>query len=52
VAVEFKQPGESPTKIQKKFLDEIVAAGGIIAVVTTVKEAAILARELGRLEEL
>jgi Holliday junction resolvase len=50
VAVEFKQPGENPTKIQLKFLNEIVAAGGIVSVVTTVEEVAILIRELQRLE--
>ena len=40
IGLEVKQPGEEPSRVQRKVLREIGAAGGITAVVTTVGEVA------------
>lgn len=46
VGLEGKQPGAKPSRRQKQVLDEIAAAGGITAVVTTVEEVVALLAKL------
>lgn len=38
VALEVKRPGKSPTKEQTNFIDNVLSAGGIAGVVTSIED--------------
>jgi hypothetical protein len=46
IGLEVKQPGEEPSPLQRKVLNEIERAGGIALVVSTVAEVASLLAKL------
>lgn len=47
VAIEVKQPGKEPTKIQATILKKLAAAGAVVGVATSVEEARAIVERVG-----
>lgn len=52
LALEFKQPGRHPTRLQQHELDQAAAAGAITAVITSVSQLAQLLDDIDGRHEL
>lgn len=52
VAIEVKQPGKEPTKIQATVLKQLAAAGATVGVATSIEEAQAIIARTGRVREI